>query len=41
MPAYQAQRRAPLVGEHNDEVYQGELGLSDVEMASLKERGVV
>ncbi len=41
MAAYQPQRRAPLVGEHNAEVYQAELGLSDTEMASLKERGVV
>ena len=41
MPAYQPQRRAPLVGEHNAEVYQAELGLSDAEMASLRERGVV
>ncbi len=41
MPAYQPQRRAPLVGEHNAEVFQAELGLSDAEMASLKERGVV
>jgi crotonobetainyl-CoA:carnitine CoA-transferase CaiB-like acyl-CoA transferase len=40
MPAYEPQRRAPLVGEHNAEVY-GELGLSDAEMASLREQGVV
>jgi len=41
MPAYQPQRRAPLVGEHNRDVYQGELGLSAEETASLQSRGVI
>ena len=41
LPAYKPQRRAPLVGEHKAEVYQAELGFSDLEMASLKEQGVV
>lgn len=34
-------RRAPLVGEHNDEVYVGELGFSLRELALLKSRGIV
>jgi crotonobetainyl-CoA:carnitine CoA-transferase CaiB-like acyl-CoA transferase len=29
------------VGEHNEEIYLGELGLSDAELAELKEAGVV
>jgi crotonobetainyl-CoA:carnitine CoA-transferase CaiB-like acyl-CoA transferase len=33
-------RRAPLLGEHNAEVY-GEAGVSDGELAALKARGVV
>ena len=34
-------RRAPLVGEHNEEILCGELGLSKAEMAVLAESGVV
>jgi crotonobetainyl-CoA:carnitine CoA-transferase CaiB-like acyl-CoA transferase len=34
-------RRAPLVGEHNEEVLCGELGLSRLELAVLAEGGVV
>ena len=34
-------RRAPLVGEHNEEVLCGELGLSKAELAVLTEGGVV
>ncbi len=34
-------RRAPLVGEHNREMYEGELGLSREEMARLKSNGVI
>jgi crotonobetainyl-CoA:carnitine CoA-transferase CaiB-like acyl-CoA transferase len=34
-------RRAPLVGEHNEEVLCGELGLSRLELAALAEGGVV
>ncbi|MEE9276932.1 MAG: CoA transferase [Dehalococcoidia bacterium] len=33
-------RRAPLIGEHNAEVY-GELGLSDGELAELRTKGVL
>lgn len=34
-------RRAPLIGEHNQEVYQRELGLAQEELAALKEAGVI
>jgi crotonobetainyl-CoA:carnitine CoA-transferase CaiB-like acyl-CoA transferase len=34
-------RRAPLIGEHNEDVYTGELGISREEMAKLKELGVL
>jgi crotonobetainyl-CoA:carnitine CoA-transferase CaiB-like acyl-CoA transferase len=33
--------RAPLIGEHNDEIYRGELGLSASELSHLKERGII
>jgi len=34
-------RRAPLIGEHNEEVYRGELGLSEHEMDRMKQNGVI
>jgi len=34
-------RRAPLVGEHNREIYEGELGLSPEHTRLLKEAGVI
>lgn len=34
-------RRAPLIGEHNVEIYQKELGLSSQELRILKEAGVI
>lgn len=34
-------RRAPLIGEHNDEVYAGELGLSREQLAILKANCVI
>ena len=34
-------RRPPLVGEHNLEVYQGELGLTPEEMDALRQRGAI
>jgi crotonobetainyl-CoA:carnitine CoA-transferase CaiB-like acyl-CoA transferase len=34
-------RRAPLIGEHNAEIYCGELGLSKAELAVLAESGIV
>ncbi|MBW1710023.1 MAG: CoA transferase [Deltaproteobacteria bacterium] len=33
--------RAPLLGEHNDEIYLGRLGLSRDELEKLRENGVV
>jgi crotonobetainyl-CoA:carnitine CoA-transferase CaiB-like acyl-CoA transferase len=38
-PAYH--RRAPLIGEHNEEIYLKELGLSTRELRSLKQSGVI
>lgn len=38
---WKLQKRAPLTGEHNDEVYRGELGLSDAKFAALKRSGVI
>lgn len=34
-------KRAPLIGEHNQEVYREELGLSSAELVRLKESGVI
>jgi crotonobetainyl-CoA:carnitine CoA-transferase CaiB-like acyl-CoA transferase len=34
-------RRAPLIGEHNEEIYTRELGLSGQELKTLKETGVI
>jgi crotonobetainyl-CoA:carnitine CoA-transferase CaiB-like acyl-CoA transferase len=34
-------RRAPLIGEHNEEVYVGELGFSKEDLARLREKGVI
>ena len=34
-------RRAPLVGEHNAEIFCGELGLSRGELSALAENGVI
>ena len=34
-------RCSPRLGEHNGKVYQGLLGLTDAEMADLKEKGVI
>jgi crotonobetainyl-CoA:carnitine CoA-transferase CaiB-like acyl-CoA transferase len=38
---WRIQRRAPLIGEHNEEVYDKELGLSKEELAILKANGVI
>ena len=37
----QVRRRAPMLGEHNHEVYVGELGLGDAEILRLAQIGVV
>jgi crotonobetainyl-CoA:carnitine CoA-transferase CaiB-like acyl-CoA transferase len=34
-------RRAPLIGEHNAEIYCGELGLSREELCALAENSVI
>ncbi len=34
-------RRAPLIGEHNEEIYMGELGLSREEIVLLKQSGTI
>ena len=38
---YKPQRRAPLIGEHNCEVYEKEMGLSSEQLVLLKTRGVI
>jgi benzylsuccinate CoA-transferase BbsE subunit len=34
-------RRAPLIGEHNNEIYEQELGMSGEELLKLKQAGVI
>ena len=34
-------RRAPLIGEHNSEIYEGELGISRDKLTILKEAGAI
>jgi crotonobetainyl-CoA:carnitine CoA-transferase CaiB-like acyl-CoA transferase len=41
MPPYSPQRRAPLIGEHNREIFGKELGLSSEQLALLKSNGVI
>ena len=38
---WQLRRRAPLLGEHNLEVFEGELGLTRAEVASFSAAGVI
>jgi len=38
---WQIEGRAPLIGEHNSDIYQGELGLSNEELVALKAAGVI
>lgn len=38
---WQIRRRAPLIGEHNQEIYEGELGLSLEELATMKQAGII
>ena len=35
------QRRAPLIGEHNEEIYQKELGFSKEELVALRSHGII
>ena len=35
------QRRAPLIGEHNREIYVNELGMSDNELVILKQGNII
>jgi len=34
-------RRAPLIGEHNTQIYQGRLGLSSEDLKRLKANKVI
>jgi len=34
-------RRAPLIGEHNEEIYEKELGISREKLITLKQAGVI
>jgi formyl-CoA transferase len=34
-------RRAPLIGEHNEEIYLGELGMTREKLARLKHRDII
>ena len=38
---WRIRRRAPLIGEHNQEIYQGELGYSKEQLALLKASGAI
>jgi benzylsuccinate CoA-transferase BbsE subunit len=38
---YRVQRRAPLIGEHNEDIYVREMGFSNQEVAALKTRSVI
>jgi len=38
---WEPRRHAPLLGEHNDAVYQGMLGLDRRDLVALRERGVI
>jgi len=38
---WRVQRRAPLIGEHNEEIYEKELGFSKEELSMLKAGGVI
>jgi crotonobetainyl-CoA:carnitine CoA-transferase CaiB-like acyl-CoA transferase len=35
------QHRAPLIGEHNKEIYEGELGFDAITIGNLREKGII
>ena len=37
----QNRERAPLIGENNEEIFKGMLGVSDEEYSALQEKGVI
>jgi len=37
----QVRRRAPSIGEHNEEIYVGEVGLARSDLAKLKEANII
>ena len=39
--SWQIRRRAPLIGEHNQEVYDKDLGLSRNDVVRLEKEGVI
>jgi crotonobetainyl-CoA:carnitine CoA-transferase CaiB-like acyl-CoA transferase len=39
--SYRVRRRAPLIGEHNRDIFQRELGLSDNDFITLKSRRII
>ncbi|MBI4766975.1 MAG: CoA transferase [Deltaproteobacteria bacterium] len=41
LPPYRPQRRSPLIGEHNEEIYCQELGFSKQELVLLKTRHII
>jgi benzylsuccinate CoA-transferase BbsE subunit len=41
LPPCRPKRRAPLLGEHNQEVYEEEMGLSRQELVLLSNRGII
>ncbi|MDY6935029.1 MAG: CoA transferase [Spirochaetota bacterium] len=41
LPSYKPQRRAPLIGEHNEEIYSKELDLTRDQLCLLKGQGVI
>jgi len=41
MPNYEIRGRAPLIGEHNQEIYEKELGITPAELARWKETGMI